>query len=134
MFDSAMSSLAKEWRDLILSYPEALRTTVRKVALENKKESLNLISDSYRLFSTVQNAEVENGRQQSVLLDWENQLKQKIQEEKFTISDGEALNIIASFGVTLFDGHPDYSRSLRRVDQALYKAKEGRNQVVYLEH
>lgn len=61
------------------------------------------------------------------------QLRQKTLEEKFIISEGGSLNITASFGVTLFDGHPDYSRSLRRVDQALYKAKEGRNQVVYLE-
>lgn len=70
---------------------------------------------------------------QEVAMRVAHQLKQTIQEERFPVSDGGSLSITASFGVTLFDGHPDYSRSLRRVDQALYKAKEGRNQVVYLE-
>lgn len=62
------------------------------------------------------------------------QVSQKIRDEKFFIPNGEVLNLTASLGVTLFDGHPDYSKSLRRVDKALYQAKErGRNQVVYIE-
>lgn len=62
------------------------------------------------------------------------QVSQKIRDEKFFIPNGEVLNLTASLGVTLFDGHPDYSKSLRRVDKALYQAKEsGRDQVVYIE-
>ena len=64
-----------------------------------------------------------------------NQINQKIREEKFFIPNGDLLSITASIGVTLFDGHPDYSRSLSRADKALYQAKEsGRNKVVYLSH
>ena len=63
-----------------------------------------------------------------------NQVCQKIREESFFIPNGEELKITASIGVTLFDGHPDYSKSLSRADVALYQAKEnGRDQVVYLE-
>lgn len=61
------------------------------------------------------------------------QIQQKINEETFFITQGKTLSITASIGVTLFDGHPDYSRSLSRADKALYQAKEeGRNRVVYL--
>ena len=64
-----------------------------------------------------------------------NQLRQKISEELFSLSDGKMLSITASIGVTLFDGHPDYTRTLNRADEALYEAKEsGRNKVVYLPH
>lgn len=63
-----------------------------------------------------------------------NQLSNKISEEKFVTSLGKRIKLTASIGVTLFDGHPDYSRSLKRADKALYEAKaNGRNQVVYLE-
>lgn len=63
-----------------------------------------------------------------------NKIAQSIREEKFAISSKQTINLTASFGVTLFDGHPDYSLSLNRVDKALYQAKNnGRNQVVYLE-
>ncbi|WP_298053847.1 diguanylate cyclase [uncultured Paenalcaligenes sp.] len=62
------------------------------------------------------------------------QINQKIREEKFFIPSGDLLKVTASLGVTLFDGHPDYSKLLSRADKALYQAKEkGRDQVVYLE-
>ena len=62
------------------------------------------------------------------------QINQKIREEKFFIPCGDLLKVTASLGVTLFDGHPDYSKLLSRADKALYQAKEkGRDQVVYLE-
>lgn len=62
------------------------------------------------------------------------QLSKKISEEVFSIPSGKKIQLTASIGVTLFDGHPDYSRSLKRADSALYEAKEsGRDQVVYLE-
>lgn len=61
-------------------------------------------------------------------------IAQRIREERFSILNKQIIHITASLGVTLFDGHPDYSLSLRRVDDALYQAKNsGRNQVVYLE-
>lgn len=62
-----------------------------------------------------------------------NQILQKVREEKFFIPNGDLLSITASIGVTLFDGHPDYSRTLSRADKALYQAKEsGRDKVVFL--
>lgn len=61
------------------------------------------------------------------------QINQKIREESFFIPNGDLLKITTSIGVTLFDGHPDYSKSLSRADKALYQAKEnGRDQVVYI--
>lgn len=61
------------------------------------------------------------------------QINQKIRNESFFIPNGEVLRITSSIGVTLFDGHPDYSKSLSKADQALYQAKEnGRDQVVYI--
>ena len=63
------------------------------------------------------------------------QILEKIREESFFIPNGDALSITASIGVALFDGHPDYSRTLSRADKALYKAKEsGRDKVIYLAH
>ena len=63
-----------------------------------------------------------------------NKITQKVRDERFLISNKNHLNLTVSIGVTLFDGHPDYSLSLSRVDKALYQAKNnGRDQVVYLE-
>src|SRR5690606_21265498 len=60
-------------------------------------------------------------------------LRLRIHAETFRVVDGESMNITASIGVALYDGHPDYERTLRRVDRALYQAKEeGRDRVVYV--
>lgn len=61
-------------------------------------------------------------------------ISQAVREEKFIIPNKKELHLTVSIGVTLFDGHPDYSLSLNRADKALYQAKSsGRDQVVYLE-
>lgn len=61
-------------------------------------------------------------------------IAQAVREEKFIIPNQKELHLTVSIGVTLFDGHPDYSLSLNRADKALYQAKSsGRDQVVYLE-
>ena len=63
-----------------------------------------------------------------------NTIAHAIRVERFVIPNKKHLHLTASLGVTLFDGHPDYSLSLSRVDKALYQAKSnGRDQVVYLE-
>lgn len=63
-----------------------------------------------------------------------NHIARAVREEKFVTANQDELHLTASIGVTLFDGHPDYSLSLSRVDKALYQAKSsGRDQVVYLE-
>lgn len=63
-----------------------------------------------------------------------NNIVQAIRAERFVIPNKNHLHLTASIGVTLFDGHPDYSLSLSRADKALYQAKNnGRDQVVYLE-
>lgn len=60
-------------------------------------------------------------------------LRLRIHAETFRVVDGESMAITASIGVALYDGHPDYERTLRRVDRALYQAKEeGRDRVVYV--
>ncbi|WP_394062965.1 diguanylate cyclase [Alcaligenes sp. WGS1538] len=60
-------------------------------------------------------------------------LRMRIHAETFRVSDSQTLSITASVGIALYDGHPDYERTLRRVDRALYQAKEeGRDRVVFI--
>src|SRR5690625_2513775 len=62
-----------------------------------------------------------------------NNLRKSIEQEPFITSKG-SLHITCSIGVIMHDGHPDYTRLLNDVDQALYDAKsKGRNQVVVKE-
>lgn len=64
-----------------------------------------------------------------------NQLKNKINSEKFIIDLPIDVKLTASIGLVIFDGHPDYNVLLKRADKALYKAKEsGRNRIVFLEN
>lgn len=63
-----------------------------------------------------------------------NKINQEIKDEDFVLPNKKQINITASLGVTLYDGHPDYSRTLSQADKALYQAKNtGRDKVVYLE-
>ena len=49
------------------------------------------------------------------------------------LAAGVTLQVSVSIGVTLHDGHPDYQRSLRAADSALYQAKHGgRNRCVFV--
>ncbi|WP_447894569.1 diguanylate cyclase [Vreelandella sp. GE22] len=58
-------------------------------------------------------------------------LRQAIAKESMLVGVDTLLNVTASFGLALYDGHPDYQRTIQRADEALYKAKHtGRNRVV----
>lgn len=58
-------------------------------------------------------------------------LRRAIAESPLTLADGGRLDLTASIGVALQDGHPDYERVLARADAAMYQAKRGgRNRVV----
>lgn len=47
------------------------------------------------------------------------------------LMDKKAINVTISIGTALHDGHPDFSRTMKKADDALYEAKNnGRNQVV----
>ncbi|MCK5121698.1 MAG: GGDEF domain-containing protein [Methylococcales bacterium] len=49
----------------------------------------------------------------------------------FKIDKNRKLNVTISLGTAFHDGHPDYTRTMKQADDALYKAKaNGRNQVV----
>lgn len=51
--------------------------------------------------------------------------------EVFRLPQERTLQVTVSIGLSLHDGHPDFLRTLRRADAALYRAKhEGRNRVV----
>lgn len=59
-------------------------------------------------------------------------LKQALGAESFHLPQNLHISVTASFGMTMFDGHPDYQHILRRVDAVLYKAKSaGRNCIVF---
>lgn len=62
-------------------------------------------------------------------------LRKRIMNEKFKINNDKNLQLTVSIGVAVSDGHPDHARLLRRMDDALYKAKNsGRNSVVFAEN
>jgi diguanylate cyclase (GGDEF)-like protein len=60
------------------------------------------------------------------------QLREKINLERFSDEQGRALRLSASFGVAVFPEHgPTIDKTLRAADVALYQAKaQGRNRVV----
>ncbi len=58
-------------------------------------------------------------------------LCRRVSESPVALADGGSLDITASIGVALHDGHPDYERVMARADAAMYQAKKrGRNCVV----
>ena len=58
------------------------------------------------------------------------QLRKRISEQPLHLDDNEHLQLSASLGVAVYDGHPDYERMLARADRAMYEAKQnGRNRV-----
>ena len=55
-------------------------------------------------------------------------LRQNVANQPVKLPSGVSLSVTISIGIALHDGHPDYLRSVRAADTALYKAKElGRN-------
>ena len=61
-------------------------------------------------------------------------IRKQVESETFRLPLDRTIQLTLSVGVALHNGHPDYQRTLRLADDALYRAKhEGRNRVVLLE-
>ncbi|WP_028299016.1 GGDEF domain-containing protein [Oceanospirillum beijerinckii] len=59
------------------------------------------------------------------------QIREKVEKLVVELESQRSVNVSMSFGVAQFNGHPDYMRSLKNADMALYSAKhQGRNRVV----
>ncbi|MBF0623456.1 MAG: GGDEF domain-containing protein [Magnetococcales bacterium] len=53
-----------------------------------------------------------------------------VESNVFHLTEARRIKVTASFGGAMHDGHPDYLRTLKRADEALYTAKHGgRNRV-----
>jgi diguanylate cyclase len=48
-----------------------------------------------------------------------------VADATFKIGSGKSLDITTSVGIAIHDGHPDYNRTIKRADDALYSAKHG---------
>jgi len=58
-------------------------------------------------------------------------IREFIEQYEFQIHDQCVLTLTVSIGVAIYDGHPDYNRTIKLSDAALYQAKEnGRNRLV----
>jgi len=58
-------------------------------------------------------------------------VRKMIADYEFKLKNETVLAVTISVGVAFHDGHPDYQRTIRRADEALYLAKDsGRNKVV----
>jgi diguanylate cyclase len=58
------------------------------------------------------------------------QIRAAIEAQPFLLSNEVSLNVTVSIGLALYNGHPDYQYTLRKADEALYRAKhEGRNRL-----
>lgn len=58
------------------------------------------------------------------------QLRQRIADHRYELSNGTALALTASIGVAAWEGHPDCQYLIQRADAALYQAtRSGRNRV-----
>lgn len=61
-------------------------------------------------------------------------LRRAVETMPIALNANESISVSVSVGVALHDGHPDFSRILKKADQALYQAKAlGRNQCVMIE-
>ena len=58
-------------------------------------------------------------------------IRKLIAAETFRLPQDATIQVTASMGLAMFNGHPDYQQLLRRADSALYEAKHnGRNSLV----
>lgn len=61
-------------------------------------------------------------------------LRKVVEVETFRLPLDKSMHLTISAGLAVHNGHPDYQRTLRLADEALYKAKHaGRNRVVLAE-
>ena len=61
-------------------------------------------------------------------------IRQKFETTAFQVGQGRSLQVTASIGVALYDGHPDQQYLIKQADDAMYLAKQqGRNRVVQAE-
>ncbi len=51
--------------------------------------------------------------------------RKTVADAPFKIGSGKILDITTSVGIAIHDGHPDYNRTIKRADEALYSAKHG---------
>ena len=59
-------------------------------------------------------------------------IRSKFESTQFQLGQGRTMNVTASIGVALYDGHPDHQYVLKRADTAMYEAKQsGRNRVIF---
>jgi diguanylate cyclase len=57
-------------------------------------------------------------------------MREKIEGHSLMLDEG-CIQITASIGIAMYDGHPDYQRVINRADEAVYLAKDqGRNRSV----
>lgn len=58
-------------------------------------------------------------------------IRMTVSNTAFKLADNKTLAVTVSIGTALHDGHPDFQRTIKLADDALYQAKHnGRNQVV----
>lgn len=58
-------------------------------------------------------------------------IRMTINNNAFKLTRNENLTVTVSIGVAIHDGHPDFQRTIKLADDALYQAKEsGRNRVI----
>jgi len=69
--------------------------------------------------------------EQQQLSEISEKIRKMVEEATFSLLNGVTVPVTVSIGAALHDGHPDYERTIRKADDALYLAKEkGRNRVV----
>ena len=58
-------------------------------------------------------------------------IRAHFESSRFLLEQNHSIQVTASIGLAMFDGHPDHRHLVRRADEAMYQAKrQGRNRVV----
>ncbi len=61
------------------------------------------------------------------------EIRSAVENHCFRLTDDTILMLTVSLGVSIHDGHPDYSKTMNKADAALYQSKNsGRNKISYL--